>query len=415
LAAHEAFAGAALPTDAEEVWRYSRIGELDLGRYEPPPAEPPAGADQPPAATSGVLDVVGERAGLVLTAAGHVTAVESSPQLTSASAFAGGIVGAGGGAPPAVADILGSIAWSTDALSDLATAFLADAAVVVVPRGARLDKPIVIVHALPDGPLAGAAFPRTLVVVGEGAAASVVEVIVSGTSASLLVPVAELVLEDGASLTFHSVHQAGPSAVSLARQASRLGRDANLFSLTAALGGDYARCRTDSVLAGQGGSSRLLAAYLADGSQMQDFRTLQEHVAPRTTSDLLFKGAVAGHARSVYTGMIRMRHGARGANAVQTNRNLVLSEGAHADSVPNLDIEENDVRCSHASAVGPIDEDQRYYLESRGVPRQVAERLILTGFFAELFERSPVAPLAAYLPGLFGSRLEALQLEGAPA
>jgi Fe-S cluster assembly protein SufD len=101
----------------------------------------------------------------------------------------------------------------------------------------------------------------------------------------------------------------------------------------------------------------------------------------------VFKGAVAGTSRSVYNGLIRMHHGAKGANAFQTNRNLVLSDGAHADSVPNLDIQENDVRCSHASAVGPVDEEQRFYLESRGVPRAVAERLILLGFFAELFER----------------------------
>jgi Fe-S cluster assembly protein SufD len=145
--------------------------------------------------------------------------------------------------------------------------------------------------------------------------------------------------------------------------------------------------RTDSILTGQGGRAELLAAFFGDRDQMHDFRTLQEHVAPKTTSDLVFKGAVAGTARSVYTGLIHMRKGAKGANAFQTNRNLVLSEGAHADSVPNLDIEENDVRCSHASAVGPVDTQQRFYLESRGVPGAVAERLIVLGFFAELLER----------------------------
>ena len=134
-------------------------------------------------------------------------------------------------------------------------------------------------------------------------------------------------------------------------------------------------------------SAELLAAFFGDADQMHDFRTLQEHAAPKTTSDLVFKGAVGGTARSVYSGLIRMRRGAKGANAFQTNRNLVLSDGAHADSVPNLDIEENDVRCSHASAVGPVDTQQRFYLESRGVPGAVAERLIVLGFFAELLER----------------------------
>ncbi len=133
-------------------------------------------------------------------------------------------------------------------------------------------------------------------------------------------------------------------------------------------GATYARLRTDAVLAGDKGSSELRAAYLGRGDEMLDFRTLQDHAAPRTRSDLLFKGAVTDRAHSVYSGLVRVRRGAVKADAMQTNHNLVLDEGAHADSVPNLDIEENDVRCSHASTVGPVDEEQRYYLESRGIP-----------------------------------------------
>jgi Fe-S cluster assembly protein SufD len=164
-----------------------------------------------------------------------------------------------------------------------------------------------------------------------------------------------------------------------------------------AFGGDYARVRTDSTLAGQGGSSRLLAVYFGEGTQQHDFRTLQAHEAPKTRSDLLFKGAVAGSAHSVYSGLIRVRKGAVGTNAFQTNRNLVLNDGAHADSVPNLEIEENDVRCSHASAVGPIDEEQRFYLESRGVPPAVADRLIVLGFLDEVLSQTPVPGLLPLL------------------
>ena len=112
---------------------------------------------------------------------------------------------------------------------------------------------------------------------------------------------------------------------------------------------------------------------------MHDIRTLQDHVAPRTTSELLCQGAVAGTSRSVYSGLIRVHRGAVRSDARQTNHNLVLDEGAHADSVPNLDILENDVRCSHASTVGPVDEDQRYYIESRGVAPEMAEGLIVRG------------------------------------
>ena len=123
---------------------------------------------------------------------------------------------------------------------------------------------------------------------------------------------------------------------------------------------------------------------------MLDFRTLQDHDAPRTRSNLLFKGAVEDVARSVYSGLVRLRTTAQKANAYQTNRNLVLSEGAHAESIPNLEIEANDVKCSHASTVGPIDDDQLYYLESRGIPPEDAERLIVLGFFDDVLERLPV-------------------------
>ena len=136
---------------------------------------------------------------------------------------------------------------------------------------------------------------------------------------------------------------------------------------------------------------------IAGDSQMHDFRTIQDHDAPHTTSDLLFKGAVQDVARSVYTGLIKIREHARGTVAFQTNRNLTLSEGAWAESVPNLDIRTNDVKCSHASTVGPIDEDQRFYLESRGIRPEVAERLVVLGFFDEVLGQLPAAQA---IPGL---------------
>jgi Fe-S cluster assembly protein SufD len=139
---------------------------------------------------------------------------------------------------------------------------------------------------------------------------------------------------------------------------------------------------------------------------MHDFRTLQDHIAPKTNSDLLFKGAVQNRARSVYTGLIRIRHDAKGSAAFQTNRNLTLSHGAWAESVPNLDIETNDVKCSHASTVGPIDDEQRFYLESRGIPPEVAERLVVLGFFDEVLDQLPVGPLATELRQQVSAKLQ---------
>jgi Fe-S cluster assembly protein SufD len=176
----------------------------------------------------------------------------------------------------------------------------------------------------------------------------------------------------------------------LGRQVSRVGRDADFATTMVALGGDYARLRIDSALDGRGASGEMQAVYFGEGTQMHDMRTLQDHVAPRTTSNLLFKGAVQGTSHAVYSGLIHIGKEAAGVNAFQTNRNIKLSDGAWAESVPNLEIENNDVRCSHASAVGPVDEEQRFYLESRGVPPAAAERLIVLGFFEEVLERLPV-------------------------
>ena len=159
-------------------------------------------------------------------------------------------------------------------------------------------------------------------------------------------------------------------------------------------------------LVGQGGSSDQLAVYFGDREQMLDFRTLQDHDAPHTTSDLLFKGAVEDTASSVYSGLVRLRPAARKAVALQTNRNLVLTEGARAESIPNLEIEANDVRCSHASTVGPIDADQRYYLESRGIAPAEAERLIVLGFFDDVFDRLPSGALTRSLRSAVTDKLE---------
>jgi len=131
--------------------------------------------------------------------------------------------------------------------------------------------------------------------------------------------------------------------------------------------------------------------YLGTGDQRHDLRTFQRHEAPDTSSNLVFKGALDGRSRAVYTGLIHVGHDARGTNATQSNRIIKLSDDTWAESVPNLEIHHNDVRCAHASAVGPIDEDQRFYLESRGVPPEVAERLVVAGFFEEVlgaFDRS---------------------------
>ncbi|MFZ0172867.1 MAG: SufD family Fe-S cluster assembly protein [Acidimicrobiales bacterium] len=385
----DVFAAAPVPTGDEDAWRYSRIGQLDLEEFSPVAQAASSDGSLMPTADR-FLHGFGDRAGLVVTRDGFIVSTELA-EAAKASGLGLGSASADPDAEGLVGSVFGEFPSSTtDGFAALADAFAPDPVLVHVPAGCELSQPIFVVHLVDStSGIAKAVFPRTLVRLEENAEATVVELLVSedGGETLLVLPSVELSSAPGARLSHDLVQHLGRNAWHIGRLAATAGRDSTLRSFQASLGGAYARVQTDSVLTGQGGSAHLLAAYFGDGDQMHDFRTLQEHAAPRTTSDLVFKGAVAGSSRSVYNGLIRMRHGAKGANAFQTNRNLVLSDGAHADSVPTLDIQENDVRCSHASAVGPVDEEQRFYLESRGVPRAVAERLILLGFFAELFER----------------------------
>ena len=396
--AAERVAGSELPTDAEEVWRYSRIGELDVDAYATldPDTATDAGV---PAPLERVLAVAGARAGLVVLRNGRVSRLELDETLAGRGVVVGPL-------PGERAELLGSVAqYDVDHFTLMNTAFVESPILVSVPAGVIVEKPIAVLHWIDAAGVA--VFPRTIVQTGADADVTVVEYHTSTDVAALTVPVVELDVHDAARLHYLNVQQLGRRVWQIAYQASRVGRDATLDSSSVALGGDYARVRTDSAVSGKGATSNLLAVYFGDGESMHDFRTMQDHVAPATTSDLLFKGAVRDNAKSVYSGLIRVRKEAAGTNAFQTNRNLVLSEGAHVESVPNLEIEANDVRCSHASAVGPIDDEQRFYLESRGIEPDVAERLIVLGFFGEVLDRLPVAALAGPLRAAIMAKLMA--------
>lgn len=442
-----------MPAESEEIWRYSGIDEFDLGRFSPVGALfDAAGVPVPrsgslPAAlvhARAAADRVGARSALVVTLDGAVIATEAgteaaegiSVSVTNPSIASRGFEDPGaprqGSAPSTdewVEDSVGSVAGVGDTFGALHDAFLADVLAVGFETGADVAHPVVVVHVVdtsPIGELGPSAFPRTLVGLGAGARGAVVELTVpwhgDGVSTplahgpgALVVPVTELDVGAGASLAYANVQALDLSSTQIALQASRVGRDGELRSFAVVAGGRYARLRTDAAAVGPGAHSALFAAFLGVDDQVLDFRTRQEHVAPHTTSELLFKGAVADSARSVYSGLIQIRPGARKTSAMQTNHNLVLSEGARADSVPNLDIEENDVRCSHASTVGPVDEEQRYYLESRGIEPPVAERLVVAGFFADLADRAPVGGVGRWLQEIAADRLTASRLVGAGA
>jgi Fe-S cluster assembly protein SufD len=294
-----------------------------------------------------------------------------------------------------------------DAISWLHHSLAVDPIVVDVPAGVTVDGPIIIHH---EGPADGrAAATHLVVIVGEASAATVVEQF-DGGGAGLVLPGTTVVAHRGAQAGYASLQRLDSSGWSVGNLEVAAHQEANVTAALAGFGGDYARLRTDCRLVGRGASGQLVAAYFGDGDQTLDYRTFQEHAAPDTTSNLLFKGVVSDRSRSVYTGLIRVAKDARGTNAFQTNRNIKLSEDAWAESVPNLQIENNDVHCSHASAVGPIDEEQRFYLESRGVPTRVAERLIVAGFFAEVFDAFPIHD-RSILEAAVGAKLTAVLAE----
>lgn len=351
LAAFERFAAAPTPTTEQEIWRYSRIGELKLDAFRP---------------------------GALVTT------------ITGADAVL-------------VDDATIGVEAELDLFAELNRAFMAPIH-IRIPRGTVVDTPIVITHSLEiDG---AACFPRLIIDAEADSEVTIIEMFVSDESVTGIVfPVLQVRAQQAARIKYLSVNELGSKVWQIANQQSIGDRDSSTLLSTVALGGDYARVRTHAQLVGQGGSTRQVALYFADGHQTHDFRTTQEHIAPKTSSDLLFKGAVNDVARSVYTGLIKIGPEARGTQAYQTNRNLTLSDGAWAESVPNLEILTNDVKCSHASTVGPIDEEQRFYLESRGIQPDIAERLVVLGFFDEVLAQLPVGSHADELRARISTKL----------
>ncbi|CAN5225280.1 Fe-S cluster assembly protein SufD [soil metagenome] len=380
VAAAERFAGAELPDTADEVWRYSRVSELDLGSWSRVDGHPSADAATDPA---GPLLT----AAVTVSVVDGITAVGAIPE---AWADQGVTITTASALDDEADSGLGSVAIDgPDVFATLNDAFALDPVIITVPRGVCLEAPILVTNRITTP--GAAVFPRLVVRVGDGAEATVVDHVSSGGERALSVPLTELHVRRGGRLGYLHVQQLGMEGWQIGSLVARVEQEANLRASLVGLGGSYARLRTDCRMAGRGAHGDLFAAYFGEADQTLDFRTFQYHDAPDTTSNLLFKGAVGGRSRSVYTGLIRVDKAARGTNAFQTNRNIKLSDTAWAESVPNLEIETNDVSCSHASTVGPVDAEQRFYLESRGVTPQAADRLIVAGFFDEVVRGLPAA------------------------
>jgi Fe-S cluster assembly protein SufD len=278
------------------------------------------------------------------------------------------------------------------------------AMVITVPDEARTGMATVTIHGPGAGELAyghlqirAGQFSDSIVVLDHRG---------SGTVADNV----ELVVGDGARLTVVSVHDWADDAVQVSAHHAKLGRDATLRHHLVSLGGDLVRVSPTVVFAGPGGDAELNGLYFADAGQHMELRTFADHAQPHCKSNVVYKGALQGaDARTVWIGDVLIRAAAEGTETFELNRNLVLTEGARADSVPNLEIETGEIAgAGHASATGRFDDEQLFYLQARGIPEDAARRLVVRGFFHELLMKIDVPEIRARLEAAIEAELEAV-------
>jgi Fe-S cluster assembly protein SufD len=261
---------------------------------------------------------------------------------------------------------------------------------VYVPRNVKVQLPLRAYRWIGDA--GTAVLGRTLVIAEAGAEVAVVDELASGDfgRTALHAGAAEIFADEGATVVYTSIQRFGRGVVHLQTDRLSAGRDAKITMLYSTMGGDFAHVDAQCAMREPGSHVDMLGIYIGQGDQHFDHETLQDHVAPHASSNLLFKGALDDEARSVFRGLIRVHPRAQRTDAYQTNRNLVLSAKARADSLPNLEIQADDVRCSHAATVGQLDEEEVFYLRSRGIPQSEAVRLVVFGFFGEVLEQLPM-------------------------
>lgn len=276
---------------------------------------------------------------------------------------------------------------------------------VHVPRGVVLEKPLYV--RIANAVEGGALFWRLLVVAEPESRFALVEEYASATAdlEGYSNAAVEIVVREGAKVEYVSVQNLSRRTWHFASHHARVERDAELDWVAGGFGSAKGKVRIQNDLAGPGATSRVTGAYFADGTQHLDYDTFQEHMAPSTTSDFAFKGALRDSARAVWRGMIRVEEGAQRTNAYQENRNLLLSKTAHADSIPGLEIMANDVRCTHGATLGQVDREQLFYLMARGLSRAEAERLIVRGFFQDVLDRVELEPVREALAAALEARI----------
>jgi Fe-S cluster assembly protein SufD len=372
-----------LPSTDEESWRFTDLAGFDPDSFS---ANGAAAVPAPPQ----MLDI--DAAGLATVGEGGIE-IERAPE--------------GVRFEPLSEDdeLLGTLVGAEDKFTAHNAASWKHGLLVRVPAGVELEQPLYV--RIANSADSASLFFRLLVVAEPGSRFTLIEEYASSSPevAGYSNAAVELFVGQGARLEYVSLQNLSRQTWHFATHHGRVERDAELDWVAGGFGSRKGKTRIQNDLAGQGATSRVTGAYFADGTQHLDYDTFQEHAAPNTTSDFAFKGALRDEASVVWRGMIRVERDAQKTNAYQENRNLLLSEKAHADSIPGLEILANDVRCTHGATISQVDRDQLFYAMARGLSRSEAERLIVRGFFQDVLDRIELDPVREALADALEARI----------
>ena len=378
--AFKAFADADWPNPrVGEEWRYTNPRRFDLQR----PILSDTGTAGP--RREGIVGALGgDLDGMVRIVDGGVASATVCAEAAERGVIVTDLATAAREHPDLVRAHLGSVVGADSKFDAANLAAFTGGAFVYVPADVELARPVAVTVQVSRG---GSVLPRVLVVTGAHAKAAVY-LDHGGDAAATVVEVVEVSLAEGARVDVASSQDWGPQVDHLGTHTGLVGDNGDYRALEATLGGRTVYLRPDVRLDRPGGNGELLGVYFCDEGQHVEHRSLIHHNASQTTSDLVYKGALQGHSRATFYGTIRIEAHAKATASDQTNRNLILTDGAKADSIPVLEILNSDVvRCGHHSSVGQVDEIQLFYLESRGIPREEAARLLVFGFFGEVTDR----------------------------
>ncbi len=384
------------PARTEELWRRTDISLLKweqvLATRDPHPVVGSVG--EVSAALRAEIGPREERSALLVQLDSNAVLIERDPDLEKLGVVVLPVLEAARRHPALVEKFLGrTVRPDESRFTALAAALESGGAFVYVPDGVKVPRPIQLLFSRETPDLG--TFPHVVIAMGAHSEAAIIEQYVSQGEAGIGVNVGatEITVGQAASLHLATFQRWGGNVYHFGTERVRIGRDARFHWTYTALGGKLMKVDLEMHLDGEGSEAKFSGCYFGNETQHFDFHTFQNHNVGHTVSDLLFKGALRGRARMVYQGLIKVHKDAQRSDAYQANRNLLLSEKARADSIPSLEIEANDVRCTHGATVGQVDEEQLFYLRTRGLPRREAEQMIVQGFFAPVLERIPAESL----------------------